>query len=65
MKNKLKTKITFSFRGKNQLPLFMVIKEYYNAQGELDFAKVLFEIQGHKMRKEMKKLKKESYKYEK
>lgn len=40
-----KTGIIFGFRGKNQLPLFMIIKEYFDENGEVDFAKVLFEIE--------------------
>ncbi|MCI9015949.1 MAG: hypothetical protein HFJ53_02115 [Clostridia bacterium] len=43
-----KTGIIFSFRGKGQLPLFMIIKEYFDENGEVDFAKVLFEIEGRK-----------------
>lgn len=39
-----KTGITFSFRSKYQIPLFMVIKEYYDENGEVEFAEVLFEI---------------------
>lgn len=52
----MKTRIRFSFKGKNQLPLFMVIKEYYDDNGDLEFAKVLFEIKGREMRKLEKKL---------
>lgn len=48
-----KTGIIFSFRGKGQLPLFMIIKEYFNENGEIDFAEVLFEIEGRKCRKEL------------
>lgn len=47
----MKTRITFSFKGKKQIPLFMVIKEYYDDNGNIDFAKVLFQIKGRKMRK--------------
>lgn len=43
-----KTGIIFSFRGKGQLPLFMIIKEYFDKNGEVEFAKVLFEIEGRK-----------------
>lgn len=39
-----KTGITFSFRSEYQLPLFMIIKEYYDENREVEFAKVLFEI---------------------
>lgn len=46
------TRIKISFKGKNQLPLLMVTKEYYQSK-ELIFAKVLFQIDG----KEMKELK--------
>lgn len=49
-----KIKIRFSFRSKTQLPLFMITKEWYDDNGEIEFAKVLFEIQGSKMRKIMK-----------
>ena len=56
-KKKKKTKIRFSFKSKTQLPLFMIIKEYYDEHGEIEFAKVLFEIQGRKCRKAMKELK--------
>ena len=38
-----KAGIIFGFRGKNQLPLFMIIKEYFDENGDVDFAKVLFE----------------------
>lgn len=51
-----KTGIIFGFRGKNQLPLFMIIKEYFDENGEVDFAKVLFEIEGKKCKKEYKKI---------
>jgi hypothetical protein len=34
-------KIRFGFKGKDQLPLFMVWKEYWEG-GEVVFAKVLF-----------------------
>lgn len=40
-----KVGIIFGFRGKNQLPLFMIIKEYFDENGDVDFAKVLFEIE--------------------
>lgn len=53
----MKTRITFSFKSKTQLPLFMVIKEYYDDDGNIEFAKVLFEIKGRKMRKLEKMLK--------
>ena len=53
----MKTRITFSFRSKNQIPLFMVIKEYYDDDGNIEFAKVLFEIKGKKMRELKKRLK--------
>lgn len=34
-------KYRFGFRGKKQLPLFMVWKEYW-VDGKVEFAKVLF-----------------------
>ena len=57
MKNK-RTRITFDLRtkGKKQLPLFMIIKEYYDEQGQIEFAKVLFEIKGRKYRNLLKKI---------
>ena len=53
-----RTRITFDLRtkGKKQLPLFMIIKEYYDEQGNIEFAKVLFEIKGRKYRKLLKKI---------
>lgn len=52
-----RTRIIFELRtkGKKQLPLFMVIKEYYDEQGYIEFAEVLFEIKGRKYRKLLKK----------
>ena len=52
----MKTRIIFGFKSKRQMPLFMVIKEYYDDNGNIEFAKVLFEIKGRKMRKLEKKL---------
>ena len=41
-----KTKISISFKGKNQISLFMIVREYYNKKtNELVFAEVLFEIE--------------------
>lgn len=41
-----RTKISISFKGKNQIPLFMIVREYYNKKtNELVFAEVLFEIE--------------------
>ena len=51
-----KTGIIFSFRGKGQMPLFMIIKEYFDKNGEVEFAKILFEIEGRKCKKEMRKI---------
>lgn len=53
----MKTRITFGFKSKTQMPLFMVIKEYYDDDGNIEFAKVLFQIKGRKMRKLEKMLK--------
>ena len=50
-----KTGIIFSFRGKNQLPLFMIIKEYFDKNGDIEFAKVLFEIEGRKCKRILKR----------
>ncbi len=41
-----KTRISISFKGKNQIPLFMVVREYYNKKtNEIVFAEILFEIE--------------------
>ena len=41
-----KTKIRISFRSKNQISLFMIIREYYNKRtNEITFAEILFEIE--------------------
>lgn len=53
----MKTKITFGFKSKTQTPLFMIIKEYYDDDGNIEFAKILFQIKGRKMRKLEKMLK--------
>ena len=53
----MKTRISFGFKSKRQLPLFMVIKEYYDKDGNIEYAKVLFEIKGKKMRELERKLK--------
>lgn len=47
------TSYDFGFKGKNQMPLFMISKEYY-VNNELDFAKVIFEIKGRDCRKQLK-----------
>lgn len=40
-----KTRISISFKSKNQIPLFMIIREYYDKRtNEIVFAEVLFEI---------------------
>ena len=56
-RSKKRTRITFSFRTKKakQIPLFMVIKEYYDENGDIEFAEILFEIKGRKCRKLYKK----------
>ena len=48
------TSYDFSFKSEKQMPLFMISKEYY-VNGELDFAKILFEIKGRDCRKKIKK----------
>ncbi|MEI3355805.1 MAG: hypothetical protein V8R81_01740 [Clostridia bacterium] len=41
-----KTKIRISFRSKNQIPLLMIIREYYNKRtNEITFAEILLEIE--------------------
>lgn len=41
-----KTKIRISFKSKNQIPLLMIIREYYNkTTNEIVFAEILFEIE--------------------
>ncbi len=37
-----KSKIRFGFKGKNQLPLFMIWREFYDEFGDVEFAKVIF-----------------------
>lgn len=40
-----KTRITISFRSKNQSPLLMIVREYYDRKTkEITYAEVLFEI---------------------
>jgi hypothetical protein len=39
----MKTRITISFKSKTQLPLIMVIKEFYE-NNQIVFAKVLFQL---------------------
>lgn len=39
----MKTNIVFGFKGKDQAPWFMVIKEYIN-DNEVTYAEVLFEF---------------------
>lgn len=58
MSRNKRTRITIDFRtkGKKQLPFLMVIKEYYDEEGQIEFAKVLFEIKGRKYRKLLKKI---------
>lgn len=51
-----KTGIIFSFKGKGQLPLFMIIKEYFDDNGEIEFAEVLFEIKGREYKEIIKKM---------
>lgn len=46
--NAITTKICFGFRGKKQLPLFMIIREYWQ-KGEVIDATVLFIIRGYKV----------------
>jgi hypothetical protein len=60
----MKTKIIFSFKSKKQMPLFMIIKEYYDDNGNIEFAKVLFEIKGKKMRELEKRLNIKTYKWQ-
>jgi hypothetical protein len=40
------TRIRFGFRGKNQLPLFMLWREYLDETGEVFYAAVIFEVVG-------------------
>ena len=60
----MKTKITFGFKSKTQMPLFMVIKEYYDDDGNIEYAKVLFEIKGKKMRELEKLIGAKTYKWQ-
>lgn len=47
----MKTRIKFGFKSKKQMSLFMIFKEYYDDNGNIEFAEILFEIKGRKMRK--------------
>ena len=47
------SKIRFSFKSKNQAPLFMIIREYYEHK-ELVYAEPIFELWGYKERKQFK-----------
>ena len=41
-----KTRISISFKSKNQIPLLMVVREYYDKRtNEIVFAEILFEIE--------------------
>lgn len=51
-----KTAYNIGFKGKNQLPLFMLIKEWYTENNEAYMAKVLFQIDGKEFRKLIKNL---------
>lgn len=46
-KSKLeKTRISISFKCKNQIPLVMITRKYYNKKtNEIVFAEILFEIE--------------------
>lgn len=50
------TKIRFGLRSKNQVPLFMLWREYYIG-GEMDFAEVIFSFGYPKMYREFRKKK--------
>lgn len=60
----MKTRITFGFKSKTQMPLFMVIKEYYDDNGNIEFAKILFQIKGKKMRELEKLIGAKTYKWQ-
>lgn len=60
----MKTKITFGFKSKTQMPLFMVIKEYYDDDGNIEFAKALFEVKGKQMRELEKRIGAKTYKWQ-
>ena len=41
-----KTRIVISFKSKNQIPLLIVVREYYDKRtNEIVFAEILFEIE--------------------
>ncbi len=41
-----KTRIVISFKSKNQIPLLIVVREYYDKRTkEIVFAEILFEIE--------------------
>lgn len=49
----MKTRIRFGFRSKNQLPLFMLWREYLDDGGEVYYASILFQIRGYALGKEI------------
>lgn len=40
----MKSRIRFYLKNKNQSQLLLVVREYYNKNNEVEFAKILFEI---------------------
>lgn len=49
------TSYLISFKSKNQLALFEIIKEYY-VSGRLDFAKIIFQIKGKEFKRKMNQI---------
>lgn len=43
--NKRKTRLRFGFRGRNQIPLFMIWREHFEKKGVIDYAEVVFKIE--------------------
>ena len=42
-----KTKISISFKGKNQIPLFMIVREYYNKKTKYNALFIITNINNH------------------
>jgi len=40
----MKSKVRIGFRSKTQMPLLLIWREYYNDDGKVEYAKVIFVI---------------------
>lgn len=39
-----KTRLRIGFKGKRQMPLFMIWREYFDPSGEMYYAEVVFKL---------------------